>query len=153
MIDGVGGAEDRIGVAHPRQTISNLRAQLTQFELLVLHVSARLTRAQSEAQVFAEAARERLVLLTAADEEIRAQQAAVLELNGRLESERLAAQGRESAWLQAQALLQEEVAELRRALTEAAHSESTARRELLELRNEGLIHSFFRHLNNILRLR
>ena len=131
-----GGSEDA------ERTMGNLRDQVSQLETALLAQQALLAECEQRRAMFEDAANERLQVIQHGDEllrsraeEIQALHAELRELGAAADSERIRLQ---RAWR-----------ENGRGMAELANRERALASELLELRNEGLLHSIIRRLRSL----
>jgi chromosome segregation ATPase len=137
-------------------TVRNLRDQVSQLEAALLAERALLRQCQESHAIFEHAAKERLLVIERGSDLLqnRADEIAALRQEAaalRLEVSRLTGQLDSSAAAHAQE--RERLAgacrEASRGMEELANRERSLTREILELRNEGLLHSIIRRLSRL----
>jgi len=144
------------GLETPEWAAHNLRSQVSQLEALLVSQQSLLADCRKRQALFEEAAGERLRVIQQGDQLLQTRAQAIQMLQGEADQLRLRVKeliieleaSAASAAAERQRL-RSVCREAGRGMEELASRESALTRELLELRNEGLIHSMIRRLRNI----
>lgn len=136
--------------------VRNLREQVVQLELTVLAQQAELQGCAQRAAMFEHAAAERLRVIEQGDQLLQAQRGVIAEWEQtgaelQRRADALAREGQAAITAQVEEREANERVrrEAGRAMEELAGRERALMREILELRDEGLLHSIIRRISNI----
>ena len=140
------------GTENAERTIRDLRDQVRQLESALLAQQDLLEQSRQRLAIFEEAASERLLVIQKGDELLQARAEAILALQA--ETAQLRIQVQELASTAAghaeeRQRLRRARGETGRGMEELANRERALTHEILELRNERLVHSILRRLNSL----
>ena len=141
-----GGSENAEWAVH------NLRDRVRQLEAALLSKEDLLEQCRQRLAIFEEAASERLRVIQEGDELLKTRAEAILTLQAeaaqlRLQVQELASTAAGHA--EERQRLQRACGEAGRGMEELGNRERALTREILELRNERLVHSILRRLNSL----
>ncbi|MFN0101026.1 MAG: hypothetical protein ACKV2U_02930 [Bryobacteraceae bacterium] len=125
--------------------VQNLREQVSNLELALLRQRSLLEQCRQRQALFENAAAERLVVIERGDRLLKERADEIDRLRRQIEELTQAIAGH----AEERNRLEGAYRESSRGMAELASRERTLTREILELRNEGLLHSIVRRLSGI----